>query len=141
MSIAPLAEPLSCDLLPADLSADEDVRMQVWGLLAAMYPQTPAGERRRERRYPFPHLIRLTPVAADGRTPCGESIVVVGKHLSERGLGFYHAQPLPYRKMIAAVESPNGQWLSFLVDLNWCRFTKHGWYETGGRLLAATEPP
>jgi hypothetical protein len=31
------------------------------------------------------------------------------------------------------------------IDINWCRFSKPGWYESGGRLIAAivqeTNPP
>jgi hypothetical protein len=86
-------------------------------------------------------LIHLTPVGDDGCTPCGDSIVVVGKHLSERGLGFYHPQPLPYRRMIASLEAGNGQWTGFLIDLNWCRFTRQGWYESGGKFLEAVLSP
>jgi hypothetical protein len=124
--------------LPAEASAAEgsdDVRAQVWALLAALYPQHEFLERRRENRYPFPSMIRLTPVGRDGFTPEGETMSVVGKHLSQRGLGFYHPQPLPYRRMIASLEDPSGQWLSFLIDLSWCRFTRQGWYESGGRFL------
>jgi hypothetical protein len=120
---------------------DVDVRTQVLALLTTLYPQYELVERRRERRHPFPHLIHLTPVADDGVTPAGEAIVVVGKHLSERGLGFYHPQPLCHRRMIASLENARGEWISFLIDLNWCRFTKHGWYESGGRLLESVSPP
>jgi hypothetical protein len=119
---------------------DEDVRKQVWVLMSAIYPKQEIWERRQENRYPFPYLIHLTPVAEDGITPQGESIAVVGKHLSDRGLGFYHPKPLPYRRMIASLES-NGHWLGFLVDLRWCRFTKQGWYESGGRFLQSVPSP
>jgi len=98
-------------------------------------------ERRRDSRYPFPYLIHLTPVGNDGMTPEGETVVVVGKHLSERGFGFYHQAPLPHRRMIASLETKQGHWLGFLIDLNWCRFTKGGWYESGGRFLQAVNSP
>ena len=119
---------------------EEDVRRQVWGLMSSIYPKREILERRHENRYPFPYLIHLTPVAEDGITPQGESIAVVGKHLSERGLGFYHPKPLPYRRMIASLEC-NGHWLGFLVDLKWCRFTKQGWYESGGRFIQSVQSP
>ena len=99
------------------------------------------GERRRDQRYPFPHLIHLTPVGEDGITPEGQSVVVVGKHLSERGVGFYHPKPLPYRRMIASLEAGAGVWMAFLIDLSWCRFTKEGWYESGGRFLQVVPSP
>jgi hypothetical protein len=119
---------------------DDDVRKQVWVLMSELYPKHEIWERRQENRYPFPYLIHLTPVADDGISPQGTSIAVVGKHLSDRGLGFYHPKPLPYRRMIASLES-NGHWFGFLVDLRWCRFTRQGWYESGGRFLQAVPSP
>ena len=98
-------------------------------------------ERRGEQRYPYPYLIHLTPVATDGVTPVGESLVVVGKHLSERGLGFYHPRPIAYRRVIASLETTGGARMAFLIDLNWCRFTRQGWYESGGRFLRAVPSP
>jgi hypothetical protein len=86
-------------------------------------------------------LIHLTPVGDDGMTPEGETVVVIGKHLSERGFGFFHQMPLPHRRMIASLESSKGQWFGFLIDLNWCRFVKGGWYESGGRFLQAVLSP
>jgi hypothetical protein len=121
--------------------ADDEVRAQVWGLLTALYPRNDLLERRSDNRYPFPCLVRLTPVGRDGLTPEGEPVVVVGKHLSEHGFGFYHQEPLPYRRMIASLEDNKGHWFGFLIDLNWCRFTKDGWYESGGRFLQAVLPP
>ena len=130
------------DLLGEPVSGvDDEVRTQVWGLLTALYPRNDLLERRRDNRYPFPCLVHLTPVAKDGVTPEGETVVVVGKHLSEHGFGFYHQAPLPYRRMIASLESGKGHWLAFLIDLNWCRFTKDGWYESGGRFLQAVLSP
>jgi len=124
-----------------DAWPDDDVRMQIRGLLAALYPRTHLVERRRGQRYPFPYLVYLTPLADDGVTPEGKAVAVVGKHISERGLGFYHPRPLAYRRVIASMEAGNGNWLSFLVDLTWCRFTRQGWYESGGRLLQAVHSP
>jgi hypothetical protein len=126
---------------PQSQGPEDDVRTQVWALLATLDPQYQLVERRREKRYPFPHLIRLTPVAEDGSACTGEAIVVVGRHVSERGLGFYHPQPLSHRRMIASLENARGEWIGFLIDLSWCRFNKHGWYESGGRFLQSVSPP
>jgi hypothetical protein len=124
----------------AENNADE-VRTQVWGLLATIYPRNDVVERRRETRYPFPCLIHLTPVGADGVTPDGDTVVVVGRDLSEHGVGFYHQTPLPFRRVIASVECGRGNWIGFLVDLSWCRFTRGGWYESGGRLIQSALSP
>ncbi|HEX4000372.1 MAG TPA: hypothetical protein VHX65_17610 [Pirellulales bacterium] len=92
-------------------------------------------DRRRERRFPFPHLVHLTPLAGDGRTPGGPAMVAVGRELSEGGFGFFHAAPLAHRQMIASLETADSRWFSLVVDLTWCRFMRHGWYESGGRFL------
>ncbi|HLA83870.1 MAG TPA: hypothetical protein VJL29_03670 [Thermoguttaceae bacterium] len=120
---------------------DETVRTRICGLLASFRPRQARLERRGDQRYPFPYLLQLTPVDEDG-TPSGEeTVVVVGKHISEEGIGFYHNRPLPYRRMIVSFEAGNGSSFSFLVDLTWCRFTKQGWYESGGRFLEPVETP
>jgi hypothetical protein len=31
--------------------------------------------------------------------------------------------------------------MGVLVDLKWCRFTRHGWYESGGRFLQIVPSP
>ena len=119
----------------------DEISAQVGGLLASLYPQNNVMERRSERRFPFPYLIHLTPVETEGNEAEGEAVVVVGKHLSTKGVGFFHPKPLPYRRMIASFETGNGAWLSFLIDLTWCRFTRQGWYESGGRFVQAVTPP
>lgn len=118
--------------------ADEEVAAHVGPLLRSLYSSYSTEhvpERRCDRRFPYPYLVRLVPVAADGFTPVGCPMVVVGKHLSERGLGFYHPEPLAYRYVIVTLETVRGVHMSLLADLNWCRFTGHGWYESGGRFL------
>ncbi|MCG2684474.1 MAG: hypothetical protein L6306_12780 [Planctomycetales bacterium] len=124
-----------------DARIDDEVKAQVLGLLTVLYPRNDLIERRRDTRYPFPCLVHLTPVADDGFTPLDETVVVVGRHLSEHGLGFYHQTPLPHRRMIVSLEVGKGRWFGFLIDLNWCRFTKDGWYESGGRFLQAVNSP
>lgn len=101
-------------------------------LLAEGYKQQ---NRRFGPRYPYPQLVRLTPVELDGETDAGETLVVVGRQLSEQGLDFYHPSPLPYRRVIVTLETSEGRWLRLLLDLTWCRFTRQGWYESGGRFI------
>lgn len=120
---------------------DERIRSQVWSLLRPVLTNNPNAERRREQRYPFPHLITLWPMEPDGETVSGPPITVVGKQLSERGVGFYHPQPIANRLVIVSLEKGDGRTLSFLVDIHRCRFTRQGWYESGGRLLATVNTP
>ncbi len=111
-------------------NADAELR----ALLDSLQSRSHGSERRAARRYPYPYLVQLTPVGDDGVTAAGRTIVVVGKHLSESGLGFYHPGPLPYRRMVVLLETA-GASLAFLIDVAWCRFLKQGWYESGGRFV------
>ncbi len=91
-------------------------------------------ERRNEQRFPYPHPVYLTPLGKDGPR-VEDTVQVIGKHLSEHGLDFYHREPLPYRRMIASLPV-NGGWLGLVLDLKWCRFTADGLYDNGGRFVA-----
>ncbi|MCU0961207.1 MAG: hypothetical protein MUF48_13990, partial [Pirellulaceae bacterium] len=59
----------------------------------------------------------------------------------ERGLDFYYQAPLPYRRVVASWECPDGDRPALLLDLRWCRCTKRGWYENGGRFLQVLTAP
>jgi hypothetical protein len=120
----------------------EQIRSQVRRLLTPESSQHAIPQRRDLQRHAYPQLVRLTPVDPATLVPQGETVVVVGKHLSERGLGFYHREPLPHRHVVVVVERDatsreGGDALAFLMDVSWCRFTRHGWYESGGRFLQA----
>lgn len=117
---------------------EESVPGQVRRLLQRQSGDPAIVERRRDRRYPFPALMTLWP--AD-RERLETSFVIVGKDISDRGLGFFHQQPITCRRAIVVCEPPGIAPVAFLVDINWCRFTCHGWYESGGRLLEAVTPP
>ena len=119
---------------------DERVRHCVGLVLAGMYSRATSVERRRDPRYPYPRLVRLWPLGRDGKTRCGDAIVVVGKDLSESGIGFFHPKPIPHRLVIATLATIDQSEVELLVDLNWCRFTRQGWYESGGRFVRAIEP-
>jgi hypothetical protein len=120
---------------------DEDVRSNVWGVLKSVLTYRPVTERRRDQRYPYPFLITLWPMEADGETVAGPPMTVVGKQLSERGLGFYHPHPIANRLVIVTLERGDGRSVSFLLDIHRCRFTRQGWYESGGRLLETINTP
>jgi hypothetical protein len=138
---AAMTEPILMPVSVASEPSEGSMKAQLWGLLSAMYPDGGLPERRRQERFPYPRLVYLNPVAADGQTPLGNGLVVAGKHISERGLGFYHPTPLPYRWVVASLEKGPDEWLSLLLDVSWCRFSRRGWYESGGRFLRAVAWP
>ncbi|MEX0865776.1 MAG: hypothetical protein WD030_00365 [Pirellulales bacterium] len=135
MTTLDVCAPAATVVLNGRPSTGDTLRGFIRGMLAQMYPEGKILDRRRDRRFPFAHLLRLTPVAPDGLTITGEPMVVVGKHLSEGGLGFFHPHPIVARRVVATLSAPSGHEMDVLLDLTWCRFTKEGWYESGGRFL------
>jgi hypothetical protein len=119
--------------IPSTTSHENDLRAQVWRILAGIYPLEP--ERRDGARFPYPRLIRLLPLATDDQPTSRTPTTVVGKHLSEDGLGFFHTQPLLDRHMLAQLELPGGGMATFEIALRWCRFIRDGWYESGAKLV------
>ncbi len=123
------------------LNSDQQVRSRVQQVLQYFRYRPHISDRRCDRREPFPYPIYVTPIAADGSAVKEETIVVLGKHISERGLDFYYQAPLPYRRVIASWECSDGRWLAIVLDLKWCRSNRHGWYENGGRFLQIVDSP
>lgn len=120
---------------------EQIIRTSVHKVLASLHPALHQAERRREKRHPFPYPVYLTPVGRNGVSQAGETIVVLGKHLSELGFDFYHRDPLPHRRAIVSFEAGRGKWVGVLIDLSWCRFGRHGWYDNGGHFLAVVPSP
>jgi hypothetical protein len=102
-------------------------------------PLRPGKERRREERYPYPYPLYLTPLDAPrGRDA---TIAVIGRQLSLHGVDFYHREPIPHRRVIASLDAHEQGWVGLLLELTWCRFNRHGWYDNGGRFLAVVDSP
>lgn len=95
-------------------------------------------DRRGNRRTAIPFLFELSPFPGEVPEELAHSFVVVGKDVSERGIGFYHERPIPYRRGVLTVDLPCDGPVQLEVDLLWCRFTSLGWYESGGRLLGVS---
>jgi hypothetical protein len=119
---------------------DEQIERCVQFALRGSSPNRTHDERRRHKRHPFPYPIRLTPVNALSDA-VGESIVVLGKHLTNQGLDFYYQHPVSHRRVIASFDCESPGFAEILMDLTWCRFNRYGWYENGGRFLTAINPP
>lgn len=140
MEIATLCPPALGRMGKLAPEAEHLIRERMRQVLASAQPSQSL-ERRREKRHPFPYPVYLTPVGRDGQTPIGETIVVLGKHLSELGFDFYHRSPLPHRRAIVSFETARDVWVGVLLDLSWCRFGRHGWYDNGGRFLGIVPSP
>ncbi len=137
-------------LPPAPADRADDSRPQrprrafaasVEAALVAIEPARRAAERRRDSRHPYPYPIHLTPYGADGRPDAQRTFVVIGKHLSPHGLDFYCRQPLAERRVVASLDCGRDGWIGLVVELAWCRFGRHGWYDNGGRFIAQVASP
>jgi len=73
---------------PGKADQEQAISASILLVLAGTQPTRQQLERRREKRHPYPYPVYLTPVGRDGATPAGETIVVLGKHLSEHGCEF-----------------------------------------------------
>ena len=141
MSLAPAPDAALAPLrLRPAPSSEEPVRERVRRFLGQLLHRQIPRERRSHARLPFPMLIRLTPVDPRTMQPVAEAVTVVGKNLSEEGLGFYHKEPFPYRQAVVTLEDQAGRTVSLLISLSWCRFSRLGWYDSGGRFLEIIEP-
>jgi len=141
MTLAMVTDFAPMETIPHPTTADIGVRGVVHSLIAESKSNSHRPQRRRDERIPYPHLLQAVPVAMDGTVLTEESMTVVGKHLSERGLDFYCQEPIPYRRMMIRLEGPEGQHVWMLIDLTWCRFNRHGWYDNGGRFLQVVDGP
>lgn len=123
-------------------AASLEIAEQIRRVLSEEQPRRPWIERRSSRRYAYPHLIVVTPL--DGHLqPASSSLVSCGKEISLSGIGFYMPQPFPFSKAVITFpcDSLFHSSISILTELRWCRFTRLGWYENGGRFVRLFELP
>lgn len=113
--------------------------LQIEALLSRLHPVVER-ERRQDDRIAIPVLLRLTPYDDDQHPIDQEASIVVGKNISRRGVSFYHQHPITHRRALIEVADPVAGTFAAEVDITWCRFTKPGWYESGGRLLRSAPP-
>ena len=124
---------------------------RVRSLLSSLHSADCRGSRRREQRFPYPCLLRMTPYDEDTAPSdfeegygddfdgyrMADATTVVGHEISLAGIGFYHQEPITDRLVVIELsdDRPASSPLRVLVDLSWCRFAREGWYESGGRMV------
>jgi hypothetical protein len=138
-----LVLPVPLPVAPVNESSGphDRIRSSVQSALAAIEPFRRPMERRLEARYPYPYPIHLTPLDNSGRPDVNRTFVVIGKHLAPHGIDFYCHSPLADRRVVASLDCGPEGWIGLIVELNWCRFSRHGWYDNGGRFLAIVPSP
>ncbi|MCA9099838.1 MAG: hypothetical protein R3C10_05290 [Pirellulales bacterium] len=123
---------------PAALPNEEEVRRLADALVRHVTHSSRSSELRSTPRYAFPRLVELIPIGRGGGLLVEETIVAVGKNIALGGMSVFHQRPLPYRHVLACVDAGPDAVFRIPLDLHWCRFTRLGWYESGGRFTAVT---
>ena len=130
---------LATDICPYARSSRATLTIQIEALLSRLYPVVER-ERRHDDRVAIPVLFRITPYDSERQPLDQESSIVVGKNMSRRGVCFYHEKPITHRRALLELADPSVGTFVAEVDITWCRFTKPGWYESGGRLIRSGTP-
>jgi len=117
-----------------------DLQACVSMLLAPASGAVPV-EKRAHRRFPFRRPIGVTPINnGTGRPDRLKSFSAFGIDISTSGICFLGRQLVPARKAMLSLEGPDGNTVYILFEPRWVRFTRGGWYQTGGRLLEVLPP-
>ncbi|QDU90863.1 hypothetical protein Pla175_42760 [Pirellulimonas nuda] len=91
-------------------------------------------DRRCAERYAMPLPLVLTPLDADGNPSEQEAMIVVGRNLSRRGIGFSHSDLLRCRRAVLRLEDALLGRMTVEVEIAWRRFTTQGRYEYGAHV-------
>jgi len=119
----------------------EGVDHLVRDLLAQWQHPADALERRSWTRVGFQKLIALFAYDDTEQPFSGEPWLVTGKDISLQGVSFSHIAPLPFSKVAISFEVPGGFTRFVVAKLSWCRFTRKGVYESGGKFLHSVTLP
>lgn len=122
---------------PYRIVASDDASISEASRQIAQLSLPPSGNlgRRAHERVAYSKLIRMIPLDNDDLEPLATPIHVVGKHLATLGLDFFHREPIPQRFAIVSLETGLEKSVEFLIKINWCRFLKTGWYDSGGKFV------
>lgn len=123
------------------IASRQEVAACVESALLAVQMEPRCVERRTHPRFPYPYPVYLTPLDMRGKPLAERTIAVIGRHLSVQGIDFYCPWPLAERRMVVSLDGKDAGWLGLVVELTWCRFSRHGWYDNGGRFLAVVPSP
>lgn len=119
----------------------EEISRMIDSLVASWQTPVTIQQRRRWHRMKYTRLLLMTPLDTVTEEICGEPQIVTGRDISPGGISFSHREPMPYRKTILTFVLTDGDVESAVTKLTWCRFTRDGWYQSGGMFLRRTKCP
>jgi hypothetical protein len=110
-------------------------------VMASWHSPLALAEQRGWQRISYDHPAILT--LLDDRTslPIGVHKVVSGRDISPSGFSFTHLDPLACRRAIVTFAFEPEETEAIELRLTWCRFTRAGIYQSGGKFLNPTASP
>ncbi len=123
-------------IAPGSASASECKRRLGEAMETLLDRLRPPGEvdRRCSQRYAMPLPMVLTPIGADGQPETEGAMIVVGRNVSRRGMGFSHSDLLRCRRAVLRLEDALLGSMIVEVEIAWRRFTTSGRYEYGAHV-------
>ncbi len=95
-------------------------------------------ERRQARRYPLHQPVTVTPIdPKSGRALPEESFHALVTDISAGGFGLIVKQLLRTEQAVLSFWTEDRPWCHMLFQPRWVKFTTRGYYQIGGRFLAA----
>src|SRR5579872_6069064 len=127
---------------PTDCSGDGTLDEHVTTLINEVTSnrQSRATERRREHRIRCNVPALLVALSDDGQALDLAPWKITIRDLSRSGVGIAHVEPLPYRLVLLTIDTAASEPMRLMARLNWCRFKRSDYYESGGQILRTFKP-
>ena len=122
-------------------TSDDDIARLATQVFHFAEPKWNHVERRSHRRRAYPTILGITPLVDGTLEPDRETRFVVGRNLARNGIDFFHDKPFTERQVAVSLECEAESWVHFLMDVNWCRFIRAGWYVSGGKFIKVIDWP
>ena len=113
------------------------------GQVASWHSPAALAELRSWHRMRYDRPAVLTPLDEKRGGLLDGHKIISGRDISPSGFSFTHLDPLPCRRAIItfAFEKESQPWDAVILRLSWCRFTRAGIYQSGGKFVSLTNSP
>ena len=125
---------------PSPLVQLAEISRIVNQVVATWHAPLSLAEQRGSHRLRYERPAILTPLDDADAAPAGHKIIS-GRDISPSGFSFTHLDPLACRRAIVTFAFENAPWNAVVLRLSWCRFTRAGIYQSGGKFLNPILPP
>lgn len=110
-------------------------------VVASWHSPLALAEQRRWQRVPYDRPAILTLLDDRPLLPHGVHKVVSGRDISPSGFSFTHLDPLACRRAIVTFAFEPEETEAIELRLTWCRFTRAGIYQSGGKFINPAQSP